>query len=84
MSSSPPEFTVRPPRLEDAEAVAQVTAALDASFDVEQTEQPGDIRDDWRDLDLARDAWVWERDGKIVAYAAVYARGEDKRLIVDG
>jgi len=84
MSSSPPEFTVRPPRLEDAEAVAQVTAALDASFDVEQTEQPGDIRDDWRDLDLARDAWVWERDGKIVAYAAVYARGQDKRLIADG
>jgi mycothiol synthase len=84
MSSSPPEFTVRPPRLADADAVAQVTSALDASFDVEQTEQPDDIRDEWRDLDLTRDAWVWERDGRIVAYAAVFARGEDKRLIVDG
>ncbi|MDX6483981.1 MAG: mycothiol synthase [Gaiellaceae bacterium] len=84
MSSSPAEFTVRAPRLEDAAAVAQVTAALDASFDIEQTEQPDDIRDEWRDLDLTRDAWVWERDGKIVAYATVYARGEDKRLIADG
>jgi mycothiol synthase len=84
MSSSPPEFAVRPPRLEDAEAVAQVTSALDSSFGIEDTEQPDDIRDEWRDLDLTRDAWVWERDGKIVAYAAVFARGEDKRLIVDG
>jgi mycothiol synthase len=84
MSSTPPEFAVRPPRLEDAEAVAQVTSALDSSFGIEDTEQPDDIRDEWRDLDLTRDAWVWERDGKIVAYAAVFARGEDKRLIVDG
>jgi mycothiol synthase len=84
MSSSPPEFTVRAPTLEDAEAVARVTSALDASFGVDDTEQPDDIRDEWRDLDLTRDAWVWERDGRIVAYAAVFARGEDKRLIVDG
>jgi mycothiol synthase len=84
MSSSPPEFIVRAPTVEDAEAVARVTAALDTSFGIDETEQPDDLRDDWRDLDLARDAWVWERDAKIVAYAAVYARGEDKRLIVDG
>jgi mycothiol synthase len=84
MSSSPPEFIVRAPTVEDAEAVARVTSALDTSFGIDETEQPDDLRDDWRDLDLARDAWVWERDGKIVAYAAVYARGEDKRLIVDG
>ena len=84
MSSSPPEFAVRAPRLQDAEAVAQVTSALDSRFGIEDTEQPDDIRDEWRDLDLTRDAWVWEQDGKIVAYAAVYARGEDKRLIVDG
>jgi mycothiol synthase len=84
MSSSPSEFIVRAPTVEDAEAVARVTAALDTSFGIDETEQPDDLRDDWRDLDLARDAWVWERDAKIVAYAAVYARGEDKRLIVDG
>ena len=84
MSSSPPEFAVRAPRLQDAEAVARVTSALDSRFGIEDTEQPDDIRDEWRDLDLTRDAWVWERDGRIVAYAAVFARGEDKRLIVDG
>ena len=84
MSSSSPEFTVRAPTLGDAEAVARVTSALDASFGVDDTEQPGDIRDEWRHLDLTRDAWVWEQDGRIVAYAAVFARGEDERLIVDG
>ena len=84
MNSSPPEFTVRSPRLEDADAVAQVTSALDSSFGIEDSEQPDDIRDEWRDLDLTRDAWVWERDGRIVAYAAVFARGEDARLVVDG
>jgi len=84
MSSCPPEFTVRAPTIDDVEAVARVTSALDTSFGIDETEQPDDIRDGWRELDLAHDAWVWERDGKIVAYAAVYARGEDKKLIVDG
>jgi mycothiol synthase len=84
MSSSLDEFTVRAPTAEDAEAVAQVTSAVDTSFGVQETAQPGDIRDEWRDLDLTRDAWVWERDERIVAYAAVFARGEGVRLIVDG
>jgi mycothiol synthase len=84
MSSSPPEFAVRAPTVEDAEAVARVTSALDSSFGVDDTEQPDDIRDEWRQLDLTRDAWVWERGGRIVAYAAVFARGEDERLIADG
>jgi GNAT superfamily N-acetyltransferase len=84
MSSSPPEFAVRAPTVADAEAVARVTSALDSSFGVDDTEQPDDIRDEWRHLDLTRDAWVWERDERVVAYAAVFVRGEDERLTVDG
>lgn len=84
MSSSPPEFVVRAPTVEDAEAVAKVTSAFDSSFGVQETAQAEDVRDEWRHLDLTRDAWVWERDGRIVAYAAVFTRGEDVRLVADG
>ncbi len=87
MSSSPPDFAVRAPRPEDAEAVSKVVAAFDSSFGVDETEQPDDIVDEWRELDLERDAWVWEHDGRIVAYAAVSARGDDgpdRRLIAEG
>lgn len=87
MSSSPPEFAVRAARIEDAEAVSGVVAAFDSSFGVEETAQPDDILDEWRDVDVERDAWVWEHDGRIVAYAVVTARGEngpDRRLIAEG
>ena len=87
MSSSPAEFTVRAPRPEDAEEVARVVAAFDSSFSVEETEQPEDLLDAWRELEVERDAWVWERAGRIVAYGAVYVRGDegpDRRLIGDG
>ena len=87
MSSFPAEFTVRAPRPEDAEEVARVVAAFDSSFSVEETEQPEDLLDAWRELEVERDAWVWERAGRIVAYGAVYVRGDegpDRRLIGDG
>jgi len=87
MSSSPPEFTVRTPRPDDAEEISRVVAAFDTSFGVEETEQPDDLLDEWRELDLERDAWVWERDGLIVAYAAVFGRGDEgaaRRLVADG
>jgi mycothiol synthase len=87
MSSSPAEFTVRSPRPDDAEEIWRVIAAFDMSFGVEETEQPEDLLDEWRELDLERDGWVWQQDGRIVAYAAILARGEegvDRRLIADG
>ena len=87
MSSSPAEFAVRAPRVGDADDIARLLAAFDTSFGVEETEQPEDLLDEWRELDLSRDAWVWELDGRIVAYAAVHARGEqaaNSRLVADG
>ncbi|MDQ5820685.1 MAG: GNAT family N-acetyltransferase [Actinomycetota bacterium] len=84
MSSSPAEFAVRAPRREDADAVARVVSAFDSSFGVEETSQPKDILDEWREADLEHDAWVWEHEGRIAAYSAVSPRGQDARLIADG
>ena len=87
MSSSPAEFTVRAPGPDDAEEISRLLAAFDTSFGVEETEQPEDLLDEWRELELERDAWVWEREGRIVAYGALFARGEEgvnRRLIADG
>jgi mycothiol synthase len=82
MTSSPPELRVRPASLEDAEAVRALIAAFEErhSGDVEMTAD--DLRDEWRRLDLARDSWIWERDGSIAGYAALLAREE--RVDADG
>jgi mycothiol synthase len=75
MSSSRPDgFRRRGARPDDAEAVYAVIAALDARFGGDHTFTAADVLDDWRELDLERDAWVWERDGRIAAYGALFLR----------
>jgi mycothiol synthase len=82
MSSSQAELTARPPRAEDAEAVAAVMSAFDGHFGVVEESQPEDVRREWRELDLDRDAWIWEEAGTAVAYATVMKQGE--RFVADG
>lgn len=82
MSSSLSEYTSRAARPDDAEAVSGVVSSLDRHFGVEDESQPDDIRNEWRELDLAHDAWVWERDGALAAYATLSRQGE--RLLADG
>jgi mycothiol synthase len=83
MSSFPPDgFTRRPPRPEDAEAVHGVIAAYDARHGGDDTWTVEDVLEDWRELDLERDAWVWEREGRIAACAGLYDRVE--RADADG
>src|ERR671937_1452257 len=75
MISSPPEFTVRPARPDDAESVLQlVPPELGCGLD--------DIRAEWRTTDLERDTWAWEHDGRLVAFAILRSRGEE--LSVNG
>jgi mycothiol synthase len=74
-SSSPPEFTVRPPRAEEAEAVHAVFAAWAAGFDEDFGFGVDDLRVEWSYLDLEQNAWVWERAGRLAAYASLRARG---------
>jgi ribosomal protein S18 acetylase RimI-like enzyme len=41
-----------------------------------------DLLDEWRALDLDRDAWLWEEDGGAIAFASAVGRGE--RWNLDG
>jgi len=75
VNSSPPEFAVRPARPEDAEAVLRLVPP-ELGFGVD------DILAEWRTTDLERDTWAWEQDGRLVAFAILYTRGEE--LSVNG
>ena len=82
MTSSPPELRVRPASLADAEAVHDLIAAFEERHSGKAEVTADDLRDEWRRLDLARDSWIWERDGSIAGYAALLAREE--RVDADG
>src|SRR2546421_237843 len=77
MSSSPPEFLVRSPRPEDARAVHAVHTAFEQRFGDPVEFRLDDLLEGWRTLDLEQDAWVWERDGDLVAYASIRTFGEE-------
>jgi mycothiol synthase len=76
MISSPPEFAARAVRPEDAEAVAELVAAIGDRLGVRIDYGVEDIRNEWRRADLERDAWAWEREGRLAAFANVRSRGE--------
>ena len=77
MISSPPEFKLRRPAHEDAGAVHRLGTAVDERFGVDSGFALEDLLDSWRRVDLDRDAWLWERDGAVAAYACLYVRGEE-------
>ena len=66
---------VRPPTPADAESVAALIDAYGAAHGVPADETADDLRREWRDLDLERDAWLLELDGRLAGYACVYGRG---------
>jgi mycothiol synthase len=82
MISSSPELAVRPARPEDAEAVRALVAALCDRLGARFEFGVDDLRDEWGRADLDRDTWVWERDGRVVAFGIVRSRGEE--LSVNG
>jgi mycothiol synthase len=73
---------VRAPRPEDLEAVLEVLRAADAAVAGDSDWTASDLAAEWKQLDLARDAWVFELDDRIVGYASFEARGG--RLSSDG
>jgi GNAT superfamily N-acetyltransferase len=77
MSSSPPEFVVRHPCLGDAEAVHALIASIEEHFGEEIGFGLDDLLDSWRRLDLEHDAWLWEQDGDVAAYASVRTFGTE-------
>lgn len=76
-------MNVRPPTPADAEAVAGLVASYDAFHDTTEETTADHLRDEWRELDLERDAWLIEVDGRLAGYACVYGRGTE-RLTTDG
>lgn len=77
MSSFLPDgFSLRPPKPEDVEAAAAVVAAEDRAFRGEVQWDADDQRDWWSQLDIERDAWLVEADGRVVAAGSLLQRGD--------
>ncbi len=73
----PPGFKIRAPRLEDAQAVADLMRACDIANYGEPDTDVKDVLDDWNAprFELARDAWILERaGGEVVGFAGTRAR----------
>lgn len=56
---------------DDARAVAELVRAYDVSQFGETDADEAEILDWWHDLDLERDVWLVEDDGRLAAYASV-------------
>jgi mycothiol synthase len=67
-------MNVRRPTAADSNAVTELIAAMDTHFvgAPELTEE--DLQDEWNDLELDRDAWLFELDGELAGYAALHTR----------
>ncbi|HEY6017395.1 MAG TPA: GNAT family N-acetyltransferase [Gaiellaceae bacterium] len=76
-------MNVRPPTPADADAVAALLAAYDESKVAPPDTSPDDLLAEWAELDLARDAWLFELDGRLAGYGCVYGRSPE-RLSTDG
>jgi mycothiol synthase len=66
---------VRAPADADLEAVLEVLRAADASVAGESDWTASDLANTWADLDLTRDAWLFELDGRIAGYADFNVKG---------
>jgi ribosomal protein S18 acetylase RimI-like enzyme len=77
----PSGFTVRAPRAEDAEGVADLHRACDVVIFGEPDTDVMDVRDEWAlpGFDPARDAWLLHAsDGTLRAYGSLRARAEGR------
>jgi len=73
----PTGLSIRAPRPQDAEAVADLLRACDVVLFGEPDTDVMDVRDDWAlpGFDLARDAWLLHAsDGSLRAYGWLHAR----------
>jgi mycothiol synthase len=82
-STAPAGVTVRAPTPADVESVAALMTAYDAAHGVSEDVSVDELRREWDDLDLERDAWLLELDGGLAGFACVYGRGTE-RVNVDG
>ena len=78
------ELLVRRPTLDDLDAVVELGNAFERVFLGVESFTPGEIADEWRQLDLEQDAWlVLVPGGRLAGYATLEDRGE-RRFLSDG
>jgi len=72
MQTVPADLIERPPVWDDAQQVLDLQIRRDASEFGEPDSDLEDLQHDWRQMDLARDAWLlFTPDGELVGYGAV-------------
>lgn len=65
---------VRRPTDADAPAVAEVVATFETHFLSESEMRTSDLLDEWRELELSRDIWLVELDGRLAGYGALFTK----------
>jgi ribosomal protein S18 acetylase RimI-like enzyme len=65
---------VRPLTEADVPAVTELVRALETHFTGRPEMSTADLSNEWRQLDLERDAWLIELDGTPAGYAALYTK----------
>ncbi len=76
VDASTPTLIVRAPTPADVELVAELIIASDIAEFGEPDSSIDDVRREWEDLDLSRDAWlVTLTDGRLVGYGYLWDRG---------
>src|SRR5215210_1222292 len=68
-------FRLRHAEPGDAVAVAELVAAQETAVTGSSVYALGDLQDEWRVLDLARDAWVAVEGERVVGYGSLHDRG---------
>ena len=76
-------MNVRAPRDSDLEDVLELCRAADVAVWGDSDWTRRDLRDEWDGLDLERDAWLVEVDGRLAGYGTFADLGEG-RLLGDG
>ena len=77
----PPGAVLRAPTMDDLPAVAALVIASDVADYGAPTFSEGELRSEWKDLDLAADVRIVVlEDGQLAGYGAVGARGNNVRL----
>jgi len=72
---------IRPPTEADAPQAAELVRAFETQFTGAAEMQTDDLLDEWRELDLEKQAWLVELDGRLAGYAALHTK---RHTIVDG
>lgn len=69
-------MNVRRPAEADAEVVAELIRALDTTFTGQSETAVEDVRREWAQIALERDAWLVELDGRIAGFAQLQLRSD--------